>query len=118
MSCGPSPSRRDVLRGGHGPLLDVFVLDMKAYRDPNGPNRYTEPRGGILGFRQLDWLQRNLAASRATWKVIAAERTPISGFQFFGEVAIDGASRVMTVRLRDLSGRALHTVELDPDSEG
>lgn len=212
----------------YGPLLDVFVLDMKSYRDRNGPNRYTEPRGGILGSEQLDWLQRGLAASTATWKVIAADQplglivpdvdepgtafeavaqddpgrplgremqiaellsfvhrraitglvvltadvhytaahyydpqraafqdftpfwefvtgplnagafgpndldatfgpevrfqqappfqdaSPASGFQFFGEVAIDGASRAMTVRLRDLSGRVLHTADLDP----
>lgn len=43
-----------------------------------------------------------------------ANASPASGFQFFGEVAIDGASQVMAVRLRDLSGQILHTVELDP----
>ncbi len=40
--------------------------------------------------------------------------SPASGYQFFGEVTIHGASQQMTVRLRDLSGRVLHTVDLDP----
>lgn len=211
----------------YGPLLDVFVLDMKTYRDPNSPNRYTQPRGGVLGAQQLDWLQHNLAASTATWKVIAADQplglivpdgdtafeavaqgdpgwplgremqlaellsfvhrrritglvwltadvhytaahyydpqraafsdftpfwefvsgplnagafgpneldatfgpqvryqqasptpnaSPASGLQFFGEVAIDGVSQTMTVRLRDLTGAVLHAVDLDPVS--
>lgn len=55
----------------HGPLLDVFVLDMRWYKDPNSPNKQAFNNGGILGHRQARWLRRQLVASRATWKVIA-----------------------------------------------
>jgi alkaline phosphatase D len=41
--------------------------------------------------------------------------SPLEGSQFFGEVRIDGGSERMTVSLRDLDGRVLHRVELDPD---
>ncbi|MCX5496105.1 alkaline phosphatase D family protein [Kaistia dalseonensis] len=59
----------------YGPLLDVFMLDMRTYRGPNGDN--LEPvEGGVaafLGAEQLAWLKRELLASKATWKVIAAD---------------------------------------------
>ena len=40
---------------------------------------------------------------------------PSAGMQFFGQVDIDGASEVMTVRLKDLSGATLFTQELAPE---
>ncbi len=55
----------------HGPLLDVFVLDMRSYRDANSPNKQRFNDGGILGFEQAAWLKRELKHSRATWKVIS-----------------------------------------------
>jgi alkaline phosphatase D len=55
----------------YGPLLDVFVLDMRTYKDPNDGNRYADPARGLLGAEQREWLKRELVASRATWKVIA-----------------------------------------------
>ena len=39
---------------------------------------------------------------------------PSAGLQFFGQVDIDGASEVMTVRLKDLTGATLFTQELEP----
>jgi alkaline phosphatase D len=203
---------------------------MRSHRGPNSPNRQTA-RGedaALLGAAQLDWLERSLAASRATWKVVASDmpiglvvpdgpvdleavangdpgvplgreleiadllaflkrnavrnvvwvtadvhysaahhydpgrarftdflpfwefvagpihagtfgpsaldptfgpevkflgippgmkpnRPPSEGFQFFGLARIDGRSRVMTVRLHDLSGRTLYSVELPPE---
>jgi alkaline phosphatase D len=57
----------------HGPLLDVFVLDMRTYRDANSPDDRTTDPQGILGREQLEWLKRELARSRAVWKVIAAD---------------------------------------------
>jgi alkaline phosphatase D len=44
----------------------------------------------------------------------AANTSPADGHQFFGEVAIDGHTRALTVRLRDLDGAVLHTVNLPP----
>jgi alkaline phosphatase D len=211
----------------YGPLLDVFVIDMRTFRDPNSPDKQTgatAPDGGILGTEQARWLVRELAASKATWKVIqsdmplglvvpdgainieavaqgdngaplgrehqiawilqqikhrairntvwltadvhytaahhydparaaftdfdpfwefvsgplhagafgpnvldgtfgpqqvfaaappVANASPMEGFQFFGEVEIDGDSRAMTVILRDLTGAALWSKRLD-----
>jgi alkaline phosphatase D len=54
----------------YGPLLDVFVLDMRTFKDPNGDNRSTSGRG-LLGDAQREWLKHALARSTATWKVIA-----------------------------------------------
>jgi alkaline phosphatase D len=212
-------------RISYGPLLDVFVLDMRTYKDPNGPNTYADPQLGLLGARQREWLESGLAESRATWKVIANDlplglvvpdgpgtfegvaqgdggaplgrelefadvlqsahrrgvtgivfltadvhytaahhydparaavqdftpfwefvsgplnagafgpntldgtfgpraefvaapphpnASPAEGFQFFGEVSINGATRVLTVRLRDLDGRVLWSENLVP----
>jgi alkaline phosphatase D len=59
----------------YGPLLDVFFLDMRSYRAPNTANDQAEPGPGtvFLGREQLDWLERGLLTSAATWKVIAAD---------------------------------------------
>ncbi|WP_406328275.1 alkaline phosphatase D family protein [Streptomyces sp. NBC_00203] len=57
----------------HGPLLDVFVLDMRTYRNANSPDDQTTDPQGILGAEQLEWLKRELSRSRAVWKVIAAD---------------------------------------------
>lgn len=43
-------------------------------------------------------------------------RPPSEGKQFFGRVAIDGPSRVMTVSLHDATGGSLYRVELEPVS--
>ncbi len=56
-----------------GPLLDVFVLDMRTYRNANSPDDQTVDPQGILGAEQLEWLKRELSCSRAVWKVIAAD---------------------------------------------
>ncbi|WP_320775337.1 alkaline phosphatase D family protein [Streptomyces sp. CRN 30] len=56
-----------------GPLLDVFVLDMRTYRNANSADDQTTDPQGILGREQLEWLKRELARSRAVWKVIAAD---------------------------------------------
>jgi alkaline phosphatase D len=53
----------------YGPLLDVFLLDMRSYRtaSSNGDDAL------IFGASQLAWLKRELISSHATWKVIAAD---------------------------------------------
>ena len=59
----------------YGPLLDVFMLDMRSYRGPNGAvsAKPCGPAASLLGPKQVAWLKRELKASRATWKVIAAD---------------------------------------------
>ena len=39
---------------------------------------------------------------------------PCFGLQFFGHVAIDGATQAMTVTLKDVADRALWSTELPP----
>src|SRR5579871_6802288 len=60
---------------GYGPHLDVFMLDERSYRGPNGPNQQTAygPDAYFLGPDQMRWLKRALLNSRATWKVIASD---------------------------------------------
>jgi alkaline phosphatase D len=63
----------------YGPMLDVFMIDMRSYRGPNGEgmeNSYG-PAAHFLGPTQIAWLKRELLNSRATWKIIAADM-PIS----------------------------------------
>ncbi len=59
----------------YGPSLEVFRIDMRSWRGPNTDGRETvlDDTARILGARQLHWLKRALLASRATWKVIAAD---------------------------------------------
>jgi alkaline phosphatase D len=213
----------------YGPAVEIFALDMRSYRGANSPNRQATlgPDAALLGAAQVEWLKRGLAASPATWKVIASDmplglvvrdgpadfeavanaddgaprgreleiagllrhlrdrrvrnvvwvtgdvhycaahhydpsrarftefdpfwefvagplhagtfgpnaldatfgpevrfvgippgmkpnRPPSAGLQFFGTLAVAGRSRVLTVRLHDLSGKALFTLELAP----
>ncbi|WP_045743419.1 alkaline phosphatase D family protein [Actinoplanes rectilineatus] len=69
----------------YGPLLDVFVLDMRTVKDANDGNIYADPARGLLGAEQRRWLIDGLRRSRATWKVIAND-LPI------GLVVPDGAA--------------------------
>ncbi|NWB90796.1 alkaline phosphatase D family protein [Pseudomonas agarici] len=55
----------------YGPMLDVFVLDMRSYRGPNDDNLGASK--AFLGREQLAWLKRELENSKAQWKVIAAD---------------------------------------------
>jgi alkaline phosphatase D len=59
----------------YGPLLDVFMLDMRSYRGPDGPHTDSilKPDDYLLGPQQVAWLKRELLHSPATWKVIAAD---------------------------------------------
>ncbi|GAA3341976.1 alkaline phosphatase D family protein [Amorphoplanes nipponensis] len=69
----PTPRRSGPVyrRIPYGPLLDVFVLDMRTFKDVNDGNTYADPDRGLLGAEQREWLIRGLRSSRATWKVIA-----------------------------------------------
>ena len=68
----PRAAGGSTARCRYGPLLDVFVLDMRTYKDPNDDNVYADPRRGLLGARAARVAQaRARRARRATWKVIA-----------------------------------------------
>jgi alkaline phosphatase D len=59
----------------YGPLLDVFVIDMRSYRAANSANRQPQESAATayLGIEQRNWLKRELKNSPATWKVIASD---------------------------------------------
>jgi alkaline phosphatase D len=76
------PMRRRFGGGGgiyrkvsYGSLLDVFLLDMRSFRGGNGDHleETYQPSAHCLGPKQIAWLKRELKASTATWKVIAAD---------------------------------------------
>jgi alkaline phosphatase D len=96
----------------YGPHLDVFMLDERSYRGPNGANLQTTygPEAYFLGPDQLRWLKRGLMNSRATWKVIASDM-PLSlivyddaaarkGSEAFAQG--DGAPRGRELEIADL----------------
>ena len=71
----PAEPGRVYRKIAYGPLLDVFFLDLRSYRGPNGDFVETEmtPQSRIIGEEQVMWLKRELANSKATWKVIASD---------------------------------------------
>lgn len=75
-------------RIGYGPLLDIFMLDMRSYRDSTF-NKGEDRDTSLLGAAQLAWLKRELVASDATWKVIAADM-PIGLYSEDGIALGDG----------------------------
>ncbi|HVD91514.1 MAG TPA: alkaline phosphatase D family protein [Vicinamibacterales bacterium] len=93
-----------------GPLVDVFALDMRTFHGANSANRQTalDPSSAILGAAQLQWLKASLKASRATWKIVAAD-LPL------GLVVADGADRYEAVANGDPGaplGRELEIADL------
>ena len=75
VSVNASEDGRVYRKIGYGPLVDVFMLDMRSYRAANGENRQEAegPQTVFLGAAQLAWLKRELKASKAVWKIIAAD---------------------------------------------
>ncbi|MDP2052676.1 MAG: alkaline phosphatase D family protein, partial [Acidobacteriota bacterium] len=59
----------------YGPVAEVFVLDQRSYRAANGTHREETPGPAtrMMGPAQVTWLKQNLAASTATWKIIASD---------------------------------------------
>ena len=73
---GPDAESERVYRHlPQGPLLDVFVVDMRSYRGPNSANLQTQENAdsAFMGRTQIDWLLDGLKRSKATWKAIAAD---------------------------------------------
>ena len=100
---------------------------MRSYRDPNdvGRNAAEGPGTRFLGAAQVVWLKQALKNSSATWKVIAAglpiglarrSRAKICrrALEFFGHVAIDGASEILIVTLKDIDSRTLWSIAIEP----
>lgn len=71
----PDEAERVFRKFSYGPLLEVFVIDLRSYRGPNTPNRQASDGGNaaLMGLEQLAWLKAALRESSATWKVIASD---------------------------------------------
>ncbi len=74
-----TPMRRDTAdpdriyrKISYGPLVDIFLLDARSYRDPNHLSQQDKAGAGatLLGPAQSAWLKRSLAESRAVWKFV------------------------------------------------
>ena len=108
----PAEPGRVYRKISYGPLLDVFMLDMRSYRGPNGEDNEETygPRRYFLGPAQVAWLKRELVNSRATWKVIAADMpiglvVPYDGDRKWGVEAVaqgDGPPRGRELEIADL----------------
>ena len=97
----------------YGPLLDVFMLDMRSYRGPNGEGRDESygPGSYFLGPQQVAWLKRELMMSRATWKVLAADM-PIGLVVYYDAPAKFGVEAVAQGMDGPPRGRELELADL------
>jgi alkaline phosphatase D len=91
----PQEAARVYRKVAYGPLLDIFFLDMRTYRGPNTDNRQSSegPDTVFMGRDQISWLKRELMASRATWKVVAADM-PLSLIVFDNAAARTGSEAI------------------------
>ncbi len=69
--------RRAYRRFGWGDLVDLSMIDVRAYRDPaiddivyTGPGGAYEPGRTTLGAEQYDWFTQGLARSSAAWRIV------------------------------------------------
>jgi alkaline phosphatase D len=109
----PKEPSRIYRKISHGPLLDIFFLDLRSYRGPNGPSLETglTPQSRILGEAQMRWLKRELIASRATWKVIASDM-PIGVIVWDDWKTKKGADAIANGDQGPAKGRELEIAEL------
>ncbi|MEZ4448612.1 MAG: alkaline phosphatase D family protein [Nannocystaceae bacterium] len=68
-----SPTIHRVIR--YGPLLDLFVVDLRSLRGANGPGLDVDPTASpLMGSSQIAWLGAELAASKALWKIVVCSQ--------------------------------------------
>ena len=92
----------------YGPLLEVFMIDLRSYRGANSNNDQQALSGAtnFFGSEQLHWLKQSLLHSSATWKVIASDM-PIGlivrdGEAFENAANGDGPARGRELEIADL----------------
>src|SRR5690606_7672363 len=109
----PEEPSRVYRKIAYGPLLDVFFLDLRSYRGPNGPSMETEMTDAsrIMGAEQMHWLKRELAKSRATWKVIASDM-PLGVIVWNDGANKTGAEAIANGDNGDAKGRELEIADL------
>lgn len=113
ISYQPAEPGRVYRKIAYGPMVDVFFLDLRSYRGPNGPDMEDTitPQSQILGAAQLEWLKRELVNSTATWKVIACDM-PIGLVVWDDWASQSGAEAVANGDNGPAKGRELEFAEL------
>ncbi len=109
----PAEPGRVYRKIAYGPLLDVFFLDLRSYRGPNGASMEEEMTDAsrVLGAEQMRWLKRELANSRATWKVIASDM-PIGVIVWDNFMESSGAEAIANGDHGPAKGRELEIADL------
>ncbi|MGR3803430.1 alkaline phosphatase D family protein [Marinibacterium profundimaris] len=109
----PAEPGRVYRKIAYGPMVDVFFLDLRSYRGPNGPSMEDTitPESQILGAAQMEWLKRELVNSTATWKVIACDM-PIGLVVWDNWAEQAGAEAVANGNDGPAKGRELEFAEL------
>lgn len=113
ISYAPTEPGRIYRQISYGPLLDIFMLDLRSYRDANNDGMQTEPGEGtaLLGAEQIAWLKGALKASKATWKVIASDM-PIGIIVWDNFKEKKGAEAVANGENGPAKGRELEIADL------
>lgn len=75
IAVNPGEPYRVYRKISYGPMLDIFMIDMRTYRGKNSKNDQDQRSAdtSFLGREQLDWLKREMLASKATWKIVASD---------------------------------------------
>jgi alkaline phosphatase D len=109
----PAEPGRVYRKISYGPMLDVFFIDLRSYRGPNGPDVETtlDDTSRIIGAEQLRWLKRELANSRATWKVLACDM-PLGVIVWDDGKNMKGAEAVANGDQGPAKGRELEIADL------
>ncbi|SDE59428.1 alkaline phosphatase D [Paracoccus isoporae] len=113
ISYTPAEPGRVFRQISYGPSLDIFFLDLRSYRGPNGPSMEEEmtPESRVLGERQVAWLKEALKTSTATWKVIASDM-PIGIIVWDNFMEAAGAEAVANGEDGPAKGRELEFADL------
>ncbi|MDO6964872.1 alkaline phosphatase D family protein [Rhizobium alvei] len=109
----PAEPGRVYRKIAYGPLVDVFFVDLRSYRGPNDDNKQPElsEKSRIFGLEQVNWLKRELANSRATWKIIACDM-PIGLIVWDNYKEMKGSEAVANGDNGPASGRELEVTDL------
>ncbi|CAN7648206.1 alkaline phosphatase D family protein [Rhizobium sp. LjRoot254] len=113
ISYTPAEPGRIYRKISYGPMMDVFFIDLRSYRGPNGESKETvlDDNSRIVGAEQMRWLKRELANSRATWKILACDM-PIGIIVWDNGKEKKGAEAISNGDNGPASGRELEIADL------
>jgi alkaline phosphatase D len=109
----PAEPGRIYRKISYGPMMDVFFIDLRSYRGPNGESKETvlDDASRIIGAEQMRWLKRELANSRATWKILASDM-PLGIIVWDNGKEKKGAEAIANGDNGPASGRELEIADL------